>query len=49
MSSTPTRAPIFDAARLRGDFFPWVLALATGVITLKLFSLPVRTCVQSTR
>ncbi|WP_434660215.1 MFS transporter [Paraburkholderia sp. A3BS-1L] len=31
MSSTPTRAPVFDAARLRGDFFPWVLALATGL------------------
>lgn len=29
--STVAREPIFSAARLRGDFFPWVLALATGL------------------
>ncbi|MBB3259712.1 MFS family permease [Paraburkholderia bannensis] len=27
----PSRAPLLSAARLRGDFFPWVLALATGL------------------
>ncbi|WP_321948857.1 MFS transporter [Paraburkholderia sp. J10-1] len=31
MSTTQPREPILSAARLRGDFFPWVLALATGL------------------
>ena len=25
------RAPVFTVERLRGDFFPWVLALVTGL------------------
>ncbi|WP_322005343.1 MFS transporter [Paraburkholderia tropica] len=31
MSATSTREPLFSAARLRGDFLPWVLAIATGL------------------
>jgi len=31
MNAPARREPLFSAARLRGDFFPWVLALATGL------------------
>ncbi|WP_296654706.1 MFS transporter [Paraburkholderia sp.] len=31
MSTTGSRQPLFSGERLRGDFFPWVLALATGL------------------
>jgi MFS family permease len=31
MSTAPIRQSLFSAERLRGDFFPWVLALATGL------------------
>jgi len=31
MSTAPARPPLFSAERLRGDFYPWVLALATGL------------------
>jgi hypothetical protein len=31
MSTTSPRAPLFSAAKLRGDFFPWVLAVVTGL------------------
>ncbi len=31
MNAVSPREPLFSAARLRGDFFPWVLALATGL------------------
>ncbi|TDV17213.1 MFS transporter [Paraburkholderia caballeronis] len=31
MSPAAQREPLFSAARLRGDFYPWVLAVATGL------------------
>src|SRR5258708_6639275 len=31
MSATSPRVPWFSAATLRGDFFPWVLAVVTGL------------------
>ncbi|WP_233863393.1 MFS transporter [Paraburkholderia adhaesiva] len=31
MNSAPPRQPIFSVERLRGDFYPWVLAFATGL------------------
>ncbi|WP_179404433.1 MFS transporter [Burkholderia guangdongensis] len=31
MSTTPSRPPVFAAARFRADFFPWAIALATGI------------------
>src|ERR1700758_3028276 len=31
MSATSSRVPLFSAAKLRGDFFPWVLAVVTGL------------------
>lgn len=31
MSATSSRQPLFSAERPRGDFFPWVLAVATGL------------------
>ena len=31
MSAAPSRASLFSVAKLRGDFFPWVLALVTGL------------------
>src|SRR5579864_178244 len=31
MNAAPSRVPRFSATRLRGDFFPWALALVTGL------------------
>lgn len=31
MSAAPGRPPLWSAANLRGDFFPWVLAIVTGL------------------
>ncbi|RQH07418.1 MFS transporter [Paraburkholderia dinghuensis] len=31
MNSAPPRQPIFSVERLRGDFYPWVMAFATGL------------------
>ncbi|WP_323118760.1 MFS transporter [Burkholderia alba] len=31
MSATPSRQPVWSTASLRGDVFPWVLALVTGL------------------
>ncbi|MEQ5838311.1 MFS transporter [Paraburkholderia acidicola] len=31
MNAAPSRVPLFSAEKLRGDFFPWVLAVVTGL------------------
>ena len=31
MSTTSSRVPLFSVEKLRGDFFPWVLAVVTGL------------------
>jgi MFS family permease len=31
MSATSSRVPLFSVEKLRGDFFPWVLAVVTGL------------------
>ncbi|KVE33009.1 MFS transporter [Burkholderia sp. TSV86] len=31
MSAPPSRPPLWSTANLRGDFFPWVLAIVTGL------------------
>ena len=31
MSAATSRVPLFSVEKLRGDFFPWVLAVVTGL------------------
>ena len=40
MNAAPSRVPRFSATRLRGDFFPWALALVTGLDYFETMGIP---------